>query len=194
MRRLEEISFSPKSVDFDRRNPYLLYFAQHLETAEDYCSWSAVRSPSLQHGIMHIAVPNELLDVPNCKWIYGEDWRQLVWESRGPLVGVAPQMWTLSAALQHYTGDDSMNMVLSGKICNTCDAAMKDLPGPHDIAAMPLNAGGKAQQYAFFRKAYAKLDDVCEGRIWIEERNIKSNNTTEQSSGKGMYRAKQEGA
>jgi hypothetical protein len=52
---------SAPATDFDRRSDSITYFPKDLETAELYCSYKK-NMRKLRLGIMHIAVPNEILE------------------------------------------------------------------------------------------------------------------------------------
>ncbi|KAK1707141.1 hypothetical protein CaCOL14_008510 [Colletotrichum acutatum] len=72
--------YSTAPTDFHPSSNELLYFTKHHNVATKYARYQAERLPAVKAAVLQVAIPNSLIS--DAREIYGDDWRDLVWNSR----------------------------------------------------------------------------------------------------------------
>ncbi len=154
--------WSVSPTDFHREKSTLLYFTKHVEVAEMYANYAMRRVPPEEGVVLHFAVPLELLE--EHREIFGPEWQQLVFWSRGP---ASLDNFTVPPHLTQFTDAP----VLIGCIYGLPNDRVARLERPSDLTGqyMKTRDGGNASQHVFQTAAVQRqLQDQCRGWVWYQ--------------------------
>ncbi|KAK0702748.1 hypothetical protein B0H67DRAFT_595055 [Lasiosphaeris hirsuta] len=154
--------FSSPPTDFHRLRDDLLYLSKQLDVAETYAGFAMTRLTPDEGGILHFAVPSELLE--DCTEIFGPDWQQLVFWARGPkrIGGSA-----VPSNLAHFAAAP----LLIGCVYGMPNDRVARLERPSDLTSqyMKTRAGGNASQHVFQGdEVQMQFQEKCRGWVWYQ--------------------------
>ncbi|KAK3364287.1 hypothetical protein B0T25DRAFT_60868 [Lasiosphaeria hispida] len=158
---IHELSSTPPT-DFHRQRETLLYLSKHYDVAQTYANFAADRVPAEEGAILHFAVPSALLE-DGIK-IFGPDWQQLVFWSRGRYT---EDVDSVPTHLAHYT----QAPLLIGCIYGMPNQKVARLESPPDLTGqyMKTRSGGNALQHCFQTKEIKmRLQEECKGWVWYQ--------------------------
>ncbi|KAI9830171.1 MAG: hypothetical protein M1819_005848 [Sarea resinae] len=157
---LEPILSRPPT-DFHPAYP-LLYFTKHIEVAQKYASYVALRIPPEEAGIMYVAVPREIME--GQRSVYHPDWRDIIWHSRNRHAYTA-NAGRLPPSLRTY----EQAPVLVGDICGQATSRVSRMSDQSQLEPLRLRSGGRATQVVFQSPEMISVGFAREvqGRLWV---------------------------
>lgn len=152
---------SQNPTDFHPTEATYMYLTKHREVAHRYARYAEERFPSSKGAVLQIAIPNHL--VSDAQEIYGDDWRDLIWNSRNSRV-TDSNFLRLPSQLKHYENYD----VLVSNLCTDSSHKIARMADNSELSIFKLANGAKASQHAF--QTISRQQDVarqCTGFFWI---------------------------
>ena len=152
--------------DFARQK-YIWYFSKQKSVAWDYAQYAKNRNPAIECGMVILAVPKELLQNPY--EVRGDEWRTLVWSSRGPNYDEEE-----IAVQESY----SQHALLLGPCCHMGDAGIARLNDKSELLQMQTGTGEKAEQWVIMQAALmARICDAAKDNVWLQVSHKKVEST-----------------
>ncbi|POS77274.1 hypothetical protein DHEL01_v204325 [Diaporthe helianthi] len=144
---------SSPPTDFHPSAAYL-YTTKQKEVALRYCRYQAERVPSVEPGLLALALPTSTLPEP--LQVFGDDWFDLIWSSRCNRA-LLQNFGRLPEHLEPYERAD----ILVGEICGTSSDKIERLDNKRELTRITIHVGNRdvrASQYVFTsRKAFDYL-------------------------------------
>ncbi|GKT88034.1 LOW QUALITY PROTEIN: hypothetical protein Ct61P_05884 [Colletotrichum tofieldiae] len=153
--------YSTAPTDFHPASNTLLYFTKHHDVALKYARYQAERLPPIKAAVLQVAIPNNLLS--DAREIYGENWRDLVWNSRNKRLhadGIE-----LPGHLRQFVDND----VLVSNLCtDTTDKISLRLDNKSQLQIFKLPNGVKATQHVI--QTVSRQKEIAKetvGFVWL---------------------------
>lgn len=151
--------FSKSPTDFHPTKSGCVYLTQHKHIAELYAGYCEERSSYSKAAVLHIALPSSLSSSP--VEVCGDDWRDLVWYSRNPVVAKARQR--LPSSLQLYEEAD----MLIGNICGDSTEKIGRMAVNSCLTALRLSDSDATQLVLQSEALQEEIERDCVGFAWI---------------------------
>jgi hypothetical protein len=175
--RFQGRMLSTPPSDFSPNRP-LLYLTKSKKCAYGYAEFAKRRSNNLSVGVLHLAVPNDVLN--NSHQIFGEDWRELIWASRGPEAYIPSH-------LKEYT---TMPLLI-GEVCGAGNDQIQGMQDKSEIQPMRLDDGTKPSQHVFqTEEKYLELGARCQNTAWVVEIRDENSEAKTEAQKKGEGKGK----
>ncbi|KAF6785972.1 hypothetical protein CSOJ01_15491 [Colletotrichum sojae] len=152
---------SQSPTDFHPTEGTYMYLTKHREVAQLYARYAQQRFPPSDGAVFQIAIPNHL--VSDAHEIYGNDWRDLIWNSRNSHV-TDSNFLRLPSQLKHYESYD----VLVSNLCTDSTHKITRMTDKSELSVFKLSNGAKASQHAF--QTISRQQDIASqstGFFWI---------------------------
>ncbi|KAK1957433.1 hypothetical protein LY78DRAFT_686220 [Colletotrichum sublineola] len=153
--------YSTAPTDFHPASNTLLYLTKHHNVALKYARYQAERLPPINAAVLQVAIPNNLLS--DAREIYGENWRDLVWNSRNKRLhadGIE-----LPDHLRQFVHSD----VLVSNLCtDTTDKISLRLDNKSELQIFELPNGVKATQHVI--QTVSRQKEIAKetvGFVWL---------------------------
>ncbi|GJC86873.1 hypothetical protein ColLi_09711 [Colletotrichum liriopes] len=153
--------YSTAPTDFHPASNTLLYFTKHHDVALKYARYQAERLPPIKAAVLQVAIPNNLLS--DAREICGENWRDLVWNSRNKRLhadGIE-----LPGHLRQFVDND----VLVSNLCtDTTDKISLRLDNKSQLQIFKLPNGVKATQHVI--QTVSRQKEIAKetvGFVWL---------------------------
>ncbi|GKT53540.1 hypothetical protein ColTof4_05716 [Colletotrichum tofieldiae] len=153
--------YSTAPTDFHPASNTLLYFTKHHDVALKCARYQAERLPPIKAAVLQVAIPNNLLS--DAREIYGENWRDLVWNSRNKRLhadGIE-----LPGHLRQFVDND----VLVSNLCtDTTDKISLRLDNKSQLQIFKLPNGVKATQHVI--QTVSRQKEIAKetvGFVWL---------------------------
>lgn len=161
---LAQLRTTPPS-DFHPTSSALLYLTKNKYVARMYAGFAERRMSVEKGAVMQIAIPQDLVSAP--VEVYGEDWRDLIWNSRHP--DMVRRNWPgkLPEHLQKYETAD----LLVGPMSGITSRGLKKLSDKNGIEVLKDPEGNKTSQWVIVSPSLgAQIGSACKGFVWITPR------------------------
>ncbi|KAK2031306.1 hypothetical protein LX32DRAFT_637298 [Colletotrichum zoysiae] len=153
--------YSTAPTDFHPVSNTLLYFTKHYDVALKYARYQAQRIPPTKAAVLHVAIPNNLLD--DAREIYGDNWRDLVWTSRNKRLhahGIE-----IPTHLQQFVNSDVLVSNLSADPIKKVSERLQD---KSELRIFKLPNGAKATQHVI--QTVSRQKEIAKetvGFVWL---------------------------